>query len=230
MTDQPTPTAKTIALSKCYPAQLIPVDTDEGLSYIAVRAKRLNHGELAECLALTSTVIGADEESLKALYRKPDTDEHAKDDAGAFVIDEVEIRRRRLDEMTADDRAAHLALERREVDARIAAASTLIGQWLEVAPKWPDGAVQTVEYEGEVVRTGADLVRMFGGNMEMTLKLAGIVSGENTISAEKKRRLLRPFASSIGSPSNPPDAGATPAETAANADPSACAASESVAG
>lgn len=217
-----------ITIGRWYPAHAVTVDGDEGPVTIAVRARRMTSGELAEFREKWAPVEMP--ESERYIYRLPDDDgEHEKIGLG-YVVPAAEIRRRRIAEMDADTRQRFDALERRESVEHVGIAAWAVGKYLAVAPKFPDGQpfrLLIADDAGETrqAKTGADLVELFGGNLQTLIGLAGIVLGENVASAEKKTRSRGPSDSNTGSASVRPGPGESPAETAVDAAPAGTAAS-----
>lgn len=209
----------TISVSRFYPPALIAIDSDEGTATIAIRVRRLSRGEALEAAEAFAACDDDTRESRRAIFRKPDGDEREADERGIFTISDDEIRARRLSEMTADQRRAHLELEAREKRAQIDACAQIVEKFVEVAPTRPDGTRQRVEIDGREIRTGRELVDTFDGNLAVLGVLAGSVIAETTLSPEKKRRSGWPSDSSIGSRPTPSAHGPTPGATVADVAP-----------
>lgn len=219
----------TITLSRFYPPRMITVETDDAEVRIAVRVRRMKRGDFVQTFGVEWAALDeANLESRKSIYRKADSDEHARDERGRWIVTDDEIRARRMAEMTTDERAAFLALEAREADATLNACARAVSQFVEVAPALPDGTIQRVEVDGRPVKTGADLVDLFDGSLPVLSTLAGLIRAEHTMQPDEKKGLRSRFDSSTGSRPNPPASGATPAETAGDAASAASVASASV--
>lgn len=214
------PAAKTVELSRFYPPRLIPVETDEGGAQIAVRVRRMRRGEFVRVFAVEWAGLDDEHrESLRAIYRKPDTDERERLDngTGAYVVPDAVIRERRLAEMSADEREAFRKLEAREAEEAAEIAARAVETYVEVAPALPDGTRQRVIIDGREIRTGADLVDVFGGSLPILSALAGLVRQEHQIAPDEKKGWRSRSGSSIGSEPNRPASGGSPAETAGDA-------------
>ena len=79
----------TITLSRFYPPRLITVETDAAEVRIAVRVRRMKRGDFVQTFGVEWAALDeANLESRKAIYRKPDTDEHERDERGhVHVLD-----------------------------------------------------------------------------------------------------------------------------------------------
>lgn len=149
-------------------------------------------------------------ESERAIYRK----------AGEDDVPMGEVRRRRLVEMTPDERAAFDALEQHETARNLAFCCEQIRQHVTIDPS-VRLVVQDDAGDPRTIRTGGEIVEVFAGNLSVLLELVGAIAAENVLSAEKKRAWRARSASSSSStpPATPP--GDVPAATAAPAAPSA---------
>lgn len=133
--------------------------------------------------------------STRAIFRKPDGDEQAKhsvkqeDDkeVDEFVVDDAEIRRRRIAEMTAEASAAFQQQERQDMADEYDFLAATVREYVSIAPG------QRVQIEPEdggetfVVKTGEDMVRAFGGNRLQLLRLASAVWAENNLTGKEKK-------------------------------------------
>lgn len=196
---------KTVLLRNYYDRD-IPVDDVTGEATIPIRVRRFTHDQL---LAFSEGWARCENPaSARSIYRKADE----------LDVQMEEVRRRRLDEMTVAERESFEKLEKAESDA---ASKFLVDQVREHVWVAPDVAVKLEDEEGvaTTVKTGADLARVFAGNLEMLMMLVRAVFEENTLGAQKKR-ILRQRSASIASSLMPPTAavGPPPAETAAPAD------------
>jgi hypothetical protein len=207
-----------------YPPHVVTVDGDAGPVDIPIRVKRLTHGELADFVATWAKIENP--ESAKRWHRLPDSDEvaiEATPRGSRFVIPDGEIRRRRLEAMTAEERAEIEALEVAEGREAYFASVETVRAYVGVSPKWPSGDPFTLTIDDDGTPrpavTGADLVELFGGNLATITRLAGIVAAENMLDAEKKTRSRGRSGSNTGSHTAPPEAGKTPAATVADAAP-----------
>jgi len=222
-----------ISLRNYYERTVQIEDADGNVVDLPIRVRRFTLEQLQTFSAARKRAQDYPAERL--IYRKPDGDEQAKEPMtyqGATVmvpaVPDVEIRRRRLAEMTDEQREA-FEREEEAVEARIAAFHRdAITEHVWVKP----GVRLVVEDEsGETrdVRSGADLLAVFGGNVTTLKALSDAVFEENTLSAEAKKKSRSLSASMSSSPASPPTAaGAAPAGTAAAAEPKGSAVSAGV--
>lgn len=205
---------KTVLLRNYYERD-VPVDDVTGEATIPLRIRRFTHGQL---MAFSSGWSRCENPpSDRHIYRKPDEADVPMD----------EVRRRRLAEMTPEELAAFEALEAADSAYAGTFCRDQIREHLWVDPR----ASVHIEDDAGVLtplQTGDDLARIFAGNFEMLLALTRLVYEENTLGAEKKRRLRQRFASNGSSstsekaaPGPSPDATAAPAAPADSASPEA---------
>jgi DNA-binding MarR family transcriptional regulator len=158
-----------------------------------------------------------------ALIENPPSERDIYQKDGEQDVPITEVRRRRLVEMTPEQRAAFEAMEAAEAKGAVEFCCEQIRQHVSVDP-----AVRLV-VEDEAgdprpIKSGADLVAAFAGNRAVLLELAGAIAFENTLSAEKKRAWRARFDSSSSSTPVPPaTTGTAPAATAAPVAPSSSA-------
>jgi hypothetical protein len=192
----------------------VPVDGVNGDETIPLRIRRFTHAQLREFMEGWSRVENPPHE--RAIYRKAD-------EAG---LDMDEVRRRRIGEMTTEERQAFAAQEAEDTAFNVTFCCEQIRQHVWVSPS----AKLVMEDEAgdtKAIKTGADLAAAFGGNVEMLLMLTGVVLAENTLGGQKKRR-WRSQRGSNASSSTPPPAvdGTKPDATATSAAPLASASPE----
>lgn len=163
--------------------------------------------------------------------RKPDGDEQArvgeatgdpvKDDKRRFVISDDAIQQRRLAELGDAARAEY---QKADADDEVW-AKRFIQDAIEQYVSVPPGEI--VDDDGQEIRTGAELVRFFGGRGDVLKDLLFAIYGENSMSAPLKKIWRSQSAFSGGSSEPSPAApGPTPAPTAGSAAPVASAISE----
>ena len=161
--------------------------------------------------------------SARSIYRQPEGDEQETSAKGVFVVSDEEVRRRRIQEMTDEPRAAFLAQEHVDASAEYDFCVDTVRQYVRVAPALrPDGTthryLMELEDGGEPfeLRTGEDLVRAFGGSLKQLRQLTRAVFVENILGPQEKK-LLRLLSDSKPSSSGPTPAaaGPTPDATAA---------------
>lgn len=145
-----------------------------------------------------------DPPSKRFVFRKSDGDEQAKVvrlRSEVFVVDDEEIRRRRVQEMTPADRATFLELEQADATFEYEFLVRMLDQHISVAP-WQRVRFETEEGQTLEVRTGADLVRVFGGHHAQLLRFGMAVWGENNLNPIQKKvwRALFTSASSSSEP------------------------------
>lgn len=157
--------------------------------------------------------------SERAFYRRPDGDEQAKttimrgDKAvEVFVVSQAEVRRRRLEEMTPEQRTAHDAQAAADLTFQLTFCRQAIAEHISLPPH----VALVIETDsGETIRprTGEDLAKAFEGNLSTLTGLVTAICEENTLSAEQKKR-RRSLSSSSPSSSAPSADGRTPDATA----------------
>lgn len=213
-----------ISLRNYYERTVQIEDADGNVVDLPIRVRRFTLEQLQAFSAARKRA--QDNPAERQIYRKPDGDEQAKEPLtyqGATVqvpaVPDSEIRRRRLAEMTPEQREAFVR-EEEDAEARIAEFHrNAITEHVWVKP----GVRLVVEDEGgqtRDVRSGADLLAVFGGNVTTLKALSDAVFEENTLSAEdkKKRRSLSDSMSSSPA-SRPSPAGDAPDATAVAAEP-----------
>lgn len=231
-----------------YYEQNIPIDDGvEGTgALLPVRIKRFTVAEMQAFQRGFSRL--SDPPSKRAIFRKPDGDEQEKTtqtvvtkkaapdgtvtetarEVLEYQIPDSEITRRRLQEMTPDQRAAYEQAEREDEAFVLAFASESIAAYTWV----PTHVTLEVEQDDGTTttsKTGADLVTVFGGNLAMLIRLTAAIHAENALSAELKKVLRSPSASTPSSPAPIEIAdGGAPAATVTRVEPEDSAASEGV--
>lgn len=154
------------------------------------------------------------------IYRKPDSDEQAlRENGKTYIVEDAEIARRRLAEMTPETRAAYDAASLADDDFMLTFCSQAITDhvWL------PPGVTVKVILDDDtefVARNGAGLVAAFGGNFSMLVRLTRAIHQENMLSPEAKKALRSLSGLTASSPMPVAAAavdGATPAAIAPSA-------------
>lgn len=216
-----TETTRPAVLLRNYYERSLAVDDVTGEARIPIRVRRFSPDQLLEFQR--GWAVCENPPSERVIYRKAD---EAEKEAGplpgmtVYVIPDGEIRRRRLVEMTPDERAAYEQADEADVKAIAAFCREQIAAHVWVAP----GVALSIEDEqgdARAVKTGADLVAVFAGNLDMLMTLTRAIYEENTLSPEKKRILRARFASSSSSTPPPPTSGDAPADPAVPAAPKA---------
>lgn len=148
-------------------------------------------------------------ESERVIYRKE----------GEDGVPMAEVRRRRLAEMTPDERKAFDALEAHEAQRTMEFCCEQIRQHVSI-----DSSVRLVveDEQGDphTISTGAQIVDMFAGNKAVLHELVAVIAYENVLSAQQKKtsRARSDSSSSSTPPATLP--GDAPAATAVPAAPS----------
>lgn len=141
----------------------------------AIRAVRATIADAGAATQLLDDVIAA---LTAAVPRLPQKEE--------FVIDDAEIRRRRLVEMTDEQRARYEALVAEEDAFADAFVRDQLSAHLTIAAgqigEGPEG-------EAVDVTSGADFVRIFGARREVLLHALSTLHDENTLPAPLKNAL-----------------------------------------
>lgn len=220
-----------VLMRNYYPIEF-QVDDDSLSATLPLRIARLTKGQLVDFLAGWQLIENPPSD--RAIYRKADSDEQAVDARRNYVVPQSEIRRRRLDEMRPEERAAFDAAERADVLAMVEFAHHAISTYVSLEPgcvlKLDAGEVDAENRPiVRVVSTSAQLADLLSGNVEQLTSLVAQIYAENTLSAEKKRTLRR-LSDLTRSSSAPPDPGPTPAATADAAAPRASAPLEAASG
>lgn len=164
-----------------------------------------------------------------ALARKHEGDEQEREEIEisgdrikVFKVSNVEVRRRRLAEMTPEQFEAFEKAEKAHVRACGDFFAKAITDHIWVRPE----ADIQIDLEGggiKQLKTGADILEFVGGNSRLLQDLAALVWNENTMSPEAKKasRLRR---DSTASSAAPMAAGEKPAATAGSVESGASAA------
>lgn len=158
------------------------------------------------------------------IFRKSDGDEQDMREAAGrseFVIPDAEIQRRRLAEMTDETRAAYDKANEADDSFMTSFCSAAITDYVTVDPSF---TLNGERENGETfpIRSGADLVEAFGGNLSVLIRLTRAIHQENTLSAEAKKT-LRSLSDLTASSPQPKGDGPTPAATAPSVAPEATA-------
>lgn len=180
----------------------IAIDDVTGEATLPIRVRRFSPDQLLAFKEGWSRC--EDPPSQRVIYRKDSEDGVSMD----------EVRRRRLVEMTVEEREQ---FERAAADDEKFAQGFCREQIAAHVWVHPDVDLQLQDEGGNLrpVRTGADLVAVFGGNFSMLMTLTAAILLENTLSPEKKRALRLRSASRSSSDAPPPSTGDAPAATAA---------------
>jgi hypothetical protein len=115
-----------------------------------------------------------------------------------FVVPDEEIRRRRLAEMTRDDRAAWTRLVEEEEAAEVAFLTQAIATYVALEP----GQVSGTGASGETtdIVTGEDILRVWGNKIDDLRALVALVRIENDLSESRKKALRSLYGSGGSSP------------------------------
>jgi hypothetical protein len=194
-----------------YYEQQVPIDDGvEGQStLLPVRIKRFTVAEMQAFQRGFARL--SDPPSKRAIFRQPDGDEQEKTahsvvtkktaadgtvtettrEVLEYRIPDSEITRRRLQEMTPDQLTAHEQAECEDEAFVVAFGSDSVTAytWL---PRHVTLEVEQEDGTTTVVKTGADLVTVFGGNLAMLIRLTAAIHTENALSAELKKVLRSP--------------------------------------
>ncbi len=210
-----TPNRQTVRLRNYYPRTIV-VDADGGEVEIPIRVRRFTPDQLVEFQVGWSFCQNPPSE--RAIYRKPDEMEF-RSGTTMYVIPPAEIRRRRLVEMTEAERVAFEAADRADAEHVRVFCSEQVSTHVTVDPT-VKLVVEDDQGDPRTVKTGADLVAVFGGNLETLMEFTAAIWFENTLSPAKKKALRARSASTTSSaPSSPDPTGTAPAETAAPVEP-----------
>jgi hypothetical protein len=166
------------------------------------------------------------------LSRKPEGDEQEKDTitiggttVPVFRVPDDEIRRRRLLEMSSEDRNRfeELDAEDERVIADFCAKAIAAHVWVKPGIKLMFEDAHGVQRQ---LSTGADLVEAFSGQATIQREIVEAIEEENSLSPEEKKRSRMRSASTSSSPASVPIVnGAAPDAIAAPVDAKASAAS-----
>lgn len=161
----------------------------------------------------------------RRIYRQPEGEEQAKRPVTigqitteVYAIPDAEITRRRLVEMTPEARAEYERERAEEETFQVEFLTSTVRDHVWVDPSVALRIEHETTGELEAVTTGADLVRVFGGNPMVLGALARAVHDENSLTPEQKKRRRSRSSSTPGS-SKPKADGPTPAVTADAAAP-----------
>jgi hypothetical protein len=91
-----------------------------------------------------------------------------------FVVSDAEVRKRRLEEMGPDQKAAW---EQQDADDERFAASFIV----ETITRWVQAEAGEIDVDGEPLTAGADLVRVFGGQADVLKAMVRAVRDENLL-------------------------------------------------
>lgn len=191
-------------------------------------APALTESRLAALQAQVETLAESPED-LAAAYTKARTEltKLVADltPGSAFVVSDEEIRRRRLVEMTEEQRASYERLRMEDVQAYASFLDEAIGQYIRI----PAGEVSWVDAdtnaESDVI-TGKDFARCFGARAEVLQQVALAIRSVNQLSDLEKNDWRSRFASRPSSTGRGQTAtGASPDRTVGRADPSGSATS-----
>lgn len=207
-----------------YPAFELEVG-DDGPIVRDLQVKRLNH--VAGKTFNLEWGRHMEPPSSRQIFRQPDGDEQekttldgpGKDHREVFVIDDDEIRQRRLREMSPEARAQFDAMALAEADASYDFLVGTVRQFVRVAPGQTPVLFEPAD--GDPVReiqSGEDLVAVLGGDWRRLRTLATAVWAENNLSGALKKGFRSRSASSTSSaepgtaaPGQRPDGIAAPA-------------------
>jgi hypothetical protein len=180
---------------KSYYDRTISIDDDAqgGVARLPIRIRRFTLDQLQ---AFSAGLKRCENRAAdRYLSRKPDEDEQARVPLShqgtviqVYAVPDVEIRRRRLLEMSDAERTAFEQADAE--DERVIAAfyASVITDYVSVQPGvrllFEDAAGQT-----RPLATGADLVAGLAGNASALAALVRAVREENTLSPEEKKRL-----------------------------------------
>lgn len=187
-----------------------------------VRIRRFTVAQLKEFQRGFHRVVNPTAE--RFIFRKPDGDEQAMREDGktrVHVIPDAEITRRRLEEMDQVTRDRYDAASVADDEFMADFCSKAIAENVSVDPAFVLNAQHAETGQEFQVKTGADLVAAFGGNLSMLTRLTQAIHLENTLSPETKKALRSLSGSTTSSPAPggaAEAAGATPAATATNAE------------
>lgn len=132
-------------------------------------------------------------------------EEQATDATGAFVISDAEIRRRRLVDMTPEQRADYQRQHDEEEAFARAFITDAISRYVTVVP----GQIEEVDEAGAAhdVTQGADLVRLYGARMDVLFGVFTAIASENTLSVPQKNDSSSRVASTPSSDAREPNPG-----------------------
>lgn len=207
-------TTKEFSLKTYYSRDHV-LDTDEAPT-VPIRVRRFTAAQLETFLLGFDRL--ANPPSERVFYRRSEGDEQAKTAAGLFVVSQSEVRRRRLEEMTPEQRAAHQAQRAADEQFSIQFCAEVIRDhvWL------PPGVVLKLEDDDgneRRVRKGAELAEAFAGNLATLQGFVRAVFEENALSGEQKKRLRSASSSTPSSHEGSPNSGLRLVATAGGAAP-----------
>jgi hypothetical protein len=170
-----------LTLRRYYPAPISVEDEDGKRVPITIHVARLTKDQHAALHA--DLLLLDDPPSLRLLGgRRAEGDEQNKNERGAYVIADSEIKNRRLVDLQADPaRFEAFKTMAREDEAFAAAAfAHAIGTYVTV----PSGQI---EVDGEPVLTGAHLHDLYAGRFEILREIVMAIWAENTLDAAAKK-------------------------------------------
>ncbi len=180
----------TVTLRSYYPYPFL-VDADDDTQVIPLRIARFTVEQGKAFSTARARVM--DPPSLRCIYRQPDGDEQEQVEitnslgtGKRFVIADDEVRRRRLAEMTVEGRAWFDEQSARDTANEYDFLVDAVTQYLSVDPKAHVRFVGDDDVAVEL-RTGADLARVFGGNLPQLHRLVTAIWAENTLKPLEKK-------------------------------------------
>lgn len=193
------------------------IEIDDGVegesTRLPVRIRRFTVAQLQEFQRGFARVMRPASE--RQIYRLPDgpeqemvdeiVDEVGKDGAvtqkpkSRYRIPDAEIRRRRLQEMTAAERGTFDQLEEAETQDCNAFCCQVITDHVWLAPN-VTLLVENEDGSERTAKTGKDIVDIFGGNASLLVRFMLAIHNENVFTAEQKKVLRSLFASTPSSP------------------------------
>jgi hypothetical protein len=187
---------------KSYYDRTITIDVDGEPVAIPIRVKRFSLEEALDFSQRFKRV--EDPPAQRVFYRKLGTDEWDRTPVTVrgstfeiFTVSDDEIRRRRLIEMSDDERARY-EQQAAEDDAYTSAfCEDVIRRYVWIKP----GVKVIFDIEGGQpidVSTGESIVRAFAGNLDIMRELVRAIKDENTLSAADKQ-----LARGIAKPTTP---------------------------
>jgi hypothetical protein len=176
--------SKGMKVRSFYPATIQLDDPETGeLREVAIRVKRMDLDTFSRWAK--DCKRSEDPASNRMLGRKPDGEEQEKDDQGNYKIDAEEVARRRLVEMTDDERKRYDALDAEDEAFSKKFLAESIRQYVTVE----DGELSYEDENGEevTVRTGVQLLKLYGARRDVLAQLIRAIWQENTVSANTKK-------------------------------------------
>lgn len=189
---------------------------------LPLRIRRFSVAQLQAFLPGFERMVNPPSERIFA--RQADGPEQEQDEQRRYRMPFTEVRRRRLAEMTAEQRAAFDVEAQADQAAILAFCTEVVAQhvWLP-----PDVSLRVQSDGGgtrklrtglgvDANRPGAELAEAFSGNLLTLMAIVQMVADDNMLSAAAKK-VWRSSPSSRPSSSGPQDRGARPETTAGNA-------------